>query len=84
MTKCAAIILAVLGLAAALNASRLWWQASSTPIPELFQSIPDVPELHLMNTQVAFNAASEINARAAIWTGLSAIISALASVLGVL
>lgn len=84
MTKIAAIILAVFGLAAALNAARLWWQASRTPIPELTQSISDVPELHLMNTQVAFNTSSQINARAAIWTGASAILSALASVLGVL
>jgi hypothetical protein len=40
MTKVAAIASAALGLAAALNAARLWWQASRTPIPELPQSFP--------------------------------------------
>lgn len=84
MMKIAAIILALLGLAAALNAARLWWQASRTPIPVVAQSISDVPELHVMNTQVAFNTSSQINARAAIWTGFSALLSAVASVLGVL
>ena len=84
MTKTAAIILALLGLAAALNAARLWWQASRTPIPALTQSISDAPELHLLNTQVIYNTSSQINARAAVWTGLAAILSALASVLGVL
>jgi hypothetical protein len=84
MLKIAAIALAVLGLAAALNAARLWWKASMVPIPSTTVSISDVPELHLLNTQVAFNTSSQINSRAAIWTGLSALLSATASVLGVL
>ena len=81
--KFAAITLAILGLAAALNAARLWWKASRTSISSSAPSISDVPELHILNARVAFNVSSELNSHAAIWTGLSAVLSAAASMCGV-
>ncbi|MBB5053475.1 hypothetical protein HNQ36_003475 [Afipia massiliensis] len=62
-----------------------WWKASRVDIPHTAAaSISDVPELYILNTQVAFNESSRLNCRAAVWTGLAAVLSAIASVLGVL
>ena len=84
MTKLLAIGLAVLGLCAAIVAARYWWKASRAGIPETNISISDVPETHILGTQVAFNESSRLNSIAAIWTGAAAVLSAAASVLGVL
>lgn len=82
--KCIALACALLGLAAAIVAAIYWWKASRVPIPPTVASISDVPELHIMGTQVAFNESSRLNSRAAIWTGMAAVLSAVASILGVL
>jgi hypothetical protein len=79
-----AVAFAVLGLAAAIIAARFWWRASRVAIPNSRASISDVPELHIMNTQVAFNESSRLNSIAAIWTGIAAVLSAAAAVVGVL
>jgi hypothetical protein len=42
------------------------------------------PELCTLATQVAFNESSRLNGIAALWTGAAAILSAAASMLGVL
>jgi hypothetical protein len=82
--KYAAIALAVLGLGAAIIAASYWWRASRVDIFDPAASISDVLELHIQSTQVAFNESSRSNSRAAIWTGMAAVLSAAASVVGVL
>jgi hypothetical protein len=83
-TKILAITFAGLGLIAAIIAATYWWKASKTGISDPAASISDVPELHILSTQVAFYESSRLNSRAAIWTGFAAMLSAVASVLGVL
>ena len=82
--KYLAVAFAALGLAAAIIAAVYWWKASSVSIPNSVASISDVQELYILGTAVAFNESSRFNSRAAIWTGVAAILSATASVLGVL
>ncbi len=82
--KIAAIVLACVGVAAAIVAAIYWWKASRVDIACSAASITDMSELYILNTQVAFNESSRLNSRAAIWTGVAAILSAMASVLGVL
>lgn len=82
--KSVAIVLALLGLGAAIIAARYWWKASRVTIPETAASITDVPELYIMGTQVAFNESARLNQVAAIWTGIAALLSSAASVAGIL
>lgn len=84
MTKTLSIITALLGLAAAIVAAGYWWKASRVTIQNGTASISDVPELYIQSTQVAYNESSRLNARAALWTGAAAMLSAMAAVLGVL
>lgn len=84
MLKGLAIALAVAGLATAIIAAGYWWKASRVTIPDTAASISDVPELHILGTQVAFSESSRLNSRAAVWTGVAAVLSGAASVLGVL
>jgi hypothetical protein len=78
------LALAVLGLTAASVAAAYWWKASRVGILNTEASISDVPELYILSTQVAFNESSRLNCRAAVWTGAAAVLSAAASVFGVL
>jgi hypothetical protein len=73
---------ALLSLAAAIVAAAYWWKASKMAIQNSNASISDVPELYIMNAQIAFNESSRLNSRAAIWTGAAAILSALSAVSG--
>jgi hypothetical protein len=82
--KYTAITLAILGLGAAIIAARYWWKASRVGIYESAASISDVPEQYILSIQVAFNESSRLNSLAAIWTGIAAVLSAAASVFGVL
>jgi hypothetical protein len=79
-----AIGCAFVGLGLALGAADLWPKAGNIKILDLVVSISDAPERHTFATQVAANEASALNAQAAKWTGAAAIVSSLASVLGVL
>jgi hypothetical protein len=79
-----AMAFAVTGLVVAIVAAVYWWKASRVAIVHTSASISDVPELYILSGQVAFNESSQLNCRAAIWTGASAILSAIASVLGVM
>jgi hypothetical protein len=47
-------------------------------------SIAGAPERHLQGTQVAFNESSRLNSYAAVWADIAAVLSATASVVGVL
>jgi len=69
---------------AAIIAAAYWWKASRVAIRNTAASISDVPELYIQSTQVAFNESSRLYAYAAIWTGIAALLSAGAAVLGVL
>jgi hypothetical protein len=82
--KFLAVVFALFGLAAAIVAAGYWWRASRVGIAQSNTSISDVPELYTMSTQVAFNESSRLNSIAAIWTGVAAVLSAAASVMGVL
>jgi hypothetical protein len=82
--KIFAVVSALIGLAAAIVAAIYWWRASRIAIPPTVVSMSDVPELHILGTQVAYNESSRLNSRAAVWTGIAAIFSAVASVLGAL
>jgi hypothetical protein len=55
MLKEFAIALAITGLMAAIVAASYWWRASRIAILNSAASISDVPELHILSTQVAFN-----------------------------
>jgi len=79
-----AIAFAVIGLAAAIVAAFYWWKASRVPVTNTNASISDASELYILAAQVAFNESSRLNGIAAIWTGAAAVLSAGASVLGVL
>jgi hypothetical protein len=83
-THCFAVVFAVAGLTAAIVAAAYWWKASRVAIVQTAASISDVPELYILSGQVAFNESSRLNSRAAVWTGVAAVLSSIASVLGVL
>ncbi|MBV8917299.1 hypothetical protein [Bradyrhizobium sp.] len=79
-----AVIFALAGLGTAIGAAVYWWKASRVPIHEPTASISDVPQLHIMSAQVAFYESSQLNSKAAVLTGIAAVLSAVGSVLGVL
>ena len=79
-----AILFSVAGLLAAIAAAYYWWKASRVAIQTPTASISDVPQLHIMSGDIAFNRSSTLNARAALLTGMAAVLSAIGSVLGVL
>ena len=83
-THAAAILFALAGLLTAIAAAIYWWKASRVTIEQPVASISDVPQLHIMSGHVAYNASSELNSRAALLTGIAAVLSAVGSVLGVL
>ena len=79
-----AIAFAVAGFGTAVAAAFYWLKASRVPIEIPTASISDVPELHVMSGHVAFYESSRLNSRAAVLTGIAAVLSAVGSVLGVL
>lgn len=83
--KISALILALLGLGAALRAAQLWWMAGNVPIlPDTAASISDVPEQFTMALQAGTFESARLNQRAAKWTAAAAVLSALGSLCGVL
>jgi hypothetical protein len=82
--KIAAVTFALSGLVCAIVAARYWLRASRVYPAELAQSVTDATELHIQSTNVAIGDAGILNAKAAIWTGVAAVLSAIGSVLGVL
>jgi hypothetical protein len=63
--------------------TRYWLLGSREYPSELPQSISDAPELHILNVQVSIGKAGALNAKAAVWTGAAAVLSALGSIIGV-
>jgi hypothetical protein len=81
-------------LATAIIAAYYWFKSSRIPIPELEEpiaSISDAPILHILIAQVhigsimsATRESSRLNSAAAIWTGVSALLSAVTAIAGTL
>jgi hypothetical protein len=82
--KITAFVFAIAGLASAIVAARYWLHASREYPSELAQSIGDAPALHILNVQVSIGKAGALNAKAAVWTGAAAVLSAISSIIGLL
>jgi len=82
--KIMAFFFAVAGLACAIVAARYWLLGSREYPSELVQSIGDAPGLHILNVQVSIGRAGALNAKAAIWTGAAAVLSALSSIIALI
>lgn len=70
-----------------------YWYLSSRPAPKTSApataSISDDPEIHILRTQVdigdihtVLQKASQLNAKAAIWSGIAALLGGITSLLG--
>jgi hypothetical protein len=81
-TKAIAILLALGGLATAVTAAIYWLKASRVSAFHTAASPSDVTELYILSNEVAFNESSRLNAKAALWTGASAILNAVATGVG--
>mgnify|MGYP001259599976 CR=1 FL=1 len=78
-----ALAFAIAGLISAIVAARYWLRASRMKSPEPTQTFAsDVPVFMLMATQHVMIASAKLNAKAAIWTGIAAVLSTLGSVIG--
>jgi|HubBroStandDraft_6_1064221.scaffolds.fasta_scaffold322059_2 hypothetical protein len=82
--KIAAFLFATAGLASAIVAAIYWLHASREYPSQLAQSIGDAPALHILNVQVSIGKAGALNAKAAIWTGAAAVLSATSSIIALL
>jgi hypothetical protein len=81
-------------LATAIIAAYYWFKSSRIPIPELEEpvtSISDAPAVHIRTAKVhielimsSTKESSRLNAAAAIWTGVSALLSAVTAIAGTL
>ena len=79
--KFLAIAFALAGLGAAVER----WKSGSVPVlPDTAASISDVSAVHIMSAQSAMFISAGVNQRAAKWTGVAEVLSALGSVFGVL
>lgn len=84
--KIASLIFAVAALGTGLMAARKWYGASKAqPYPN-WRSEPVVPTLAQMGwtsaTLEAFEKAGQLNARAALWTAASVVLSAISGIAG--
>jgi hypothetical protein len=84
-----------LGTALAAFVAAEYWYLSSRPTPKMtvppIASISDNPELHVLGAQVdimgirsALCEASQLNKKAAIWSGIAALLGGVSAVLGFL
>jgi hypothetical protein len=91
--KAAALVCALAALGAAIVASIYWYKSSRVPITTAAahpSSIGDAPAVHILGAHVdigslrnALEQSAKLNGYAAIWTGAAALLSAFASILGV-
>jgi hypothetical protein len=82
--RIAAFLFAAAGLVCAIVSARYWLKASREYPSELSQSIGDAPELHILNVQVSIGKAGALNAKAAVWTGAAAVLSAASSIIALI
>lgn len=78
------IVLACATLGAALTAACYWLKSSRVEIgtAPAMPSISDAPEAHMLEAQVAIMQSSALNATAAKWTAVAAVLGAVTSVWG--
>lgn len=84
----------LLAAGSALQAARLWLDASKIELPSYdppMTSIGDVPEHHILGTENQLNAtadalrqSSKLNSLAARWAALAAVLTGFSAILGVL
>jgi hypothetical protein len=90
-TPCHRFALATLGTAIA--AAVYWFQSARVDAPSIQEpvaSISDVPEDHIQmavananSVRIAMEMSAQLNKRAAIWTGISALLGAATSIAGI-
>ena len=93
MQHVAMLALALATLATAIVAAVYWFQSAAVPTPHFEEpntSIDDAPEDHIRTAVVnsnyireAMDKSSKLNKRAALWTGVSALLGAITAVLSV-
>jgi hypothetical protein len=86
------IIFAIAAMGTAIVAATYWFKSASSPppdLPEPVASIGDAPAEHAMiavanavRMKLSLAVSARLNKRAAIWTGISAILGALSTLLG--
>jgi hypothetical protein len=88
LLKVAVVFCAISAAIAGIGAARKWYESSKIHPKPNWKFEPVVPKLKSMGwdaaTLEAFQKAGELNARAAFWTAVSVVLSALSSILGAL
>jgi hypothetical protein len=82
MIKIAVTSLSFLALFVSIFAAFYWWRATQI-FTEVGASIDDRPDLHIMMLKMEVYLGSQMNARAAILTGVASVLATMASALGV-
>jgi hypothetical protein len=82
--KYAAITLSGLGLMAALAAAFFWWRSSRIYIDVSRMPPEDRTAAYVIGLKFQLSESSWLNSQAAIWTGIAAVLSSVASALGTL
>jgi hypothetical protein len=82
MIKMAATSLSFLALFVSIFAAFYWWRATQI-FTEVDASIQDRPDMHIMMLKMEVSLGSQMNAQAAILTGIASVLATLASALGV-
>lgn len=92
MQRAITIAFAIATLGAAIFAAVLWFRSAMIETPEVEEpvaSISDVPEVHIQtavvnlnNLQTAMDSSAKLNKKAAVWTGISALLGAATTVAG--
>lgn len=93
-TRLMIIVLALLTLGTAVIAAMCWLKSAAVPPAETREpiaSIDDAPAQHVLtavananNVRLAMDQSSRLNKRAAIWTGVSALLGAITTITGTL
>jgi hypothetical protein len=74
------IVLALLTLLTALRAARLWW-AASAKMPRLVDFVAGSAD-HVLQVENKAAEAAALNSKAALWSGATAVLSALTAISG--
>lgn len=94
MQHLAATLFALAALGTAMAAAIYWFRSARVKVPELQElvsSISDAPEDHILaaiadanSVREAMNVSSRLNQKAAVWTGISALLGAAASIAAII
>lgn len=92
MQRTITIAFAIATLGTAIVAAVLWFRSAMIETPEVEEpvaSISDVPEVHIQtavvnlnNLRTAMDSSAKLNKKAAVWTGISALLGAATTVAG--